>query len=114
MLIGASAIADSYLADQYVLPLARDITGGYPQDLVRAVCLIAAYDLITARGHMPEQGVYLALKARKADALAWLAKVKTGEIVPSWIRDQSTAGDARLGGIRIGSKAPRGVRRGMC
>jgi phage gp36-like protein len=81
----ASAIADSYLQGQYVLPLSQ---WGY--DLTRAVCCIAAWDCLTARGYSPQsqgdQNVY----KRFEDALKWLDEVSKGMQTPSNILDAST------------------------
>jgi phage gp36-like protein len=81
----ASAIADSYLQGQYVLPLAQ---WGY--DLVRVVCCVAAWDCLTARGYSPQsqgdQNVY----KRYEDALKWLDEVSKGMQTPANILDAST------------------------
>lgn len=88
----ASAIADSYLQGQYVLPLSQ---WGY--DLVRAVCAIASWDCLTARGYNPQsqgdQNVY----KRFQDALTWLDEVSKGTQTPINIIDASTVGTATDG-----------------
>lgn len=81
----ASAIADSYLQGQYVLPLSQ---WGY--DLVRAVCCIAAWDCLTARGYNPQSQGDANVYKRSEDALKWLDEVSKGMQTPLNILDAST------------------------
>lgn len=80
----ASAIADSYLQGQYILPLTQ---WGY--DLVRVVCIIAAWDLLAARGYNP-QSPDENIRQRYVDALNWLDEVSKGIQTPVNILDSST------------------------
>jgi phage gp36-like protein len=87
----ASATADSYLQSRYVLPL---VTWGV--DLKRAVCIIAAYDLLTTRGYSPAGNVDENFRQRYLDVLKWLGEVRSSEATPSQITDSSTP-DAEAG-----------------
>lgn len=80
----ASAIADSYLQGQYILPITQ---WGY--DLVRVVCIIAAWDLLAARGYNPQSQGDLNIRQRYEDALKWLDEVSKGIQTPLNIVDTS-------------------------
>lgn len=80
----ASAIADSYLQGQYKLPLT---SWGY--DLVRAVCAIAAWDCLAARGYSPQSQGDQNIYKRFEDALKWLDEVSKGVQTPINIVDAS-------------------------
>lgn len=81
----ASALAGGYLAKQYSLPLQ-----GWGDDLRRAVCMIAAYDVIGAnRGFNPEQGGDVTLRMRYEDAIRWLERVAAGDIEPIGVIDNT-------------------------
>lgn len=73
----ASDLADSYLRSRYVLPLT-----GYGDDLKRAVCAIAAWDLLSTRGYNP-QGSDEAIQTRQEQAIAWLKDVSAGRAAVS-------------------------------
>lgn len=79
----ASAIADSYLESRYDLPLTS-----WGKDLVRVVCFIAAYDLLTSRGYSP-QSPDDHIRQRYVDALAWLQEVSAGTQSVSHVADSS-------------------------
>lgn len=81
----ASALADGYLRSRFTLPVVTQ-----SQDLVRAVCNIAAYDLITQRGYNPDAGADDNWRLRYEDALAWLDKVAKGTVSPA-LADSSTS-----------------------
>lgn len=87
----ASAVADGYLAAQFTLP----ITGTLTQDLVRQVCNIAAYDLITQRGYNPEAGADANWRLRYEDAIRWLEQVAAGKVSPA-LADSSTGPDSMV------------------
>lgn len=80
----ASAVCDSYLQDQYILPLT---SWGY--DLVRATCIIAAWDCLTVRGYSPQSNGDQNIYKRYQDAIAWLEDVAKGTKKPSQIVDSS-------------------------
>ena len=84
-LVAASAIADSYLQSRYDLPLTN-----WGQDLVRVVCQIAAYDLLTSKGFNPATGPDENIRQRYLDALAWLQEVSQGKQTPAYVVDSST------------------------
>lgn len=82
----ASDLADSYLAARYTLPLVS-----WQDDLRRAVCAIAAYDLMVRRGFSP-QGADEQLRLRYEDALRWLDLVARGLVSPA-IEDSAPGDD---------------------
>lgn len=103
-LSAASSVADGYLASRYTLPLTS-----WGDDLRRAVCLIAAYDLMTRRGYNPEGGDEQ-LRLRYEDAIRWLERVADGKVTPP-AEDSSTAGTSASAGL--GSPEVRsGTKRG--
>jgi phage gp36-like protein len=81
----ASAVCDSYLQDQFTLPLT---SWGY--DLVRAACTIAAWDALTVRGYSPQSNGDQNIYKRYQDAIAWLEDVAKGTKKPSQVVDSST------------------------
>lgn len=82
----ASAIADSYLQDAYVLPLTQ---WGY--DIVRAVCVIAAWDLLTSKGYNPASGADPNIRQRYEDVIGWLTRVGQSTQTPINVIDSSVA-----------------------
>lgn len=70
----ASRVADSYLRTRYATPVT-----GYGVDLTRAVCSIAAWDLLSVRGFDPQRGGDEAVRLRAEDALRWLRDVSSGK-----------------------------------
>lgn len=85
----ASDLADSYLGARYTLPLVA-----WGDDLRRAVCQIAAYDVIAGnRGFNPEQGADVSLRLRYEDAIKWLERVAAGSLVPVAVIDSSPTTD---------------------
>jgi phage gp36-like protein len=86
-LLAASGLADAALQSRYILPLTR-----WGQDLVRCVCIIAAYDLLTSRGYGPQQGVDDNIRKRYLDQLDWLKEVGKGNDTPSYVIDSSANG----------------------
>lgn len=73
----ASDLADSYLRSRYTLPFT-----GYGDDLKRAVCAIAAWDLLSTRGYNP-QGSDEAIQTRQEQAIVWLKDVSAGRAAVS-------------------------------
>lgn len=71
----SSRRADSYLRTRYGVPCPVA-----PRELVWAVCVLAAYDLITTRGYSPDVGADQTLRDRANDALAWLRDVAKGVV----------------------------------
>lgn len=95
----ASAIADSYLSAKFTLPLTA-----YGTDLKEAVCKIAAYNLLSARGFNPESGADANIRLRYQDAISWLKGVAKGEITPQ-ATDSSTDSVQAAGGPYV--QAPK-------
>lgn len=73
----ASDLADSYLRVRYTLPLLS-----WQDDLRRAVCHIAAYDLLVRRGFNPT-GADEQVRLRYEDAIRWLERVAQGLLSPA-------------------------------
>jgi phage gp36-like protein len=82
----ASAVADSYIGSHFVLPI---LQWGY--DLVRHVCIIAAYDLLTSRGYNPTAGADPNIRERYLDSLKWLDEVGKGTQSPAQLVDSSSS-----------------------
>lgn len=70
----ASKTADSYLRARYATPLTT-----YGTDLTRAVCQIAAWDLLSVRGYDPARGGDEAVRLRAEDAMRWLRDLGAGK-----------------------------------
>lgn len=99
-LSAASDIADSYFRAQYTLPLLS-----WGQDVIDAVCNIAAYRLMTLRGYGPEAGADSGFRKRYEDAIDWLKMVAKNETVPNLV--DSASGGAE-GGVFIVTGSMRG------
>lgn len=95
----ASDLADGYLRSRYALPLTA-----WEDDLRRAVCGIAAYDLLTRRGFRPEDSGEN-VRLRYEDAVRWLKGVADGSISPS-ITDSTPTEEE--GGLQVDTEARRG------
>lgn len=80
-----SRVIDTYLSSQYVLPLQQ-----WDMDIVHATCVLAAWDLLAARGYSPQAQTDINLRQRYLDILAWLEKVSEGELTPANVIDSST------------------------
>lgn len=70
-----SAEADTYLGDKYQLPLGTP----YDRTLVRAVCHLAAWDLLTIRGYNPSDPTDAVVAGRAQLAREWLVRVSNGQ-----------------------------------
>lgn len=78
--LGAACdVVDSYFANRFTLPL---VTWG--GDVKRAVCIIAAYDLLSGRGWNPTNtgGDSDQLSTRYDKVLEWLRDVARGLVTP--------------------------------
>ncbi len=80
----ASMTADSYFRLRYKLPLSN-----VGLDVKQAVCNIAAYNLLAARGYNPETGDNESVRTRYEDAIKWLRDVSNTVAIPSFT-DSST------------------------
>lgn len=91
----ASQVADSYLRARYGTPVT-----GYGTDLTRAVCSLAAWDLLSVRGFDPQRGGDESLRLRAEDALRWLRDVSAGKASLSGITEaESEAWPEYLGAV---------------
>lgn len=70
-----SAEADTYIGDKYQLPLGTP----YDRTLVRAVCHLAAWDLLTIRGYNPSDPTDAVVAGRAQLAREWLVRVANGQ-----------------------------------
>jgi phage gp36-like protein len=77
----ASDLADSYIGPRGQLPLLEP----YPGDLVKAVCKIAAFEILSTRGINPASGADTALEIRYNQAMKWLDNVRTQVISPAFL-----------------------------
>jgi phage gp36-like protein len=93
-LAAAAALADSYLASRYRLPLVA-----WGRELTQAVCDIAAFYAMKRLGFNPDGGADAELVAGRDRAEAWLARVASGAVTPS-ITDTAPApsGAGRVAG----------------
>lgn len=98
----ASDVADGYLRSRFRLPLATPVTA----DLKRAVCAVAAFDLLTSRGFNPEAGADTVVRLRYEDALKWLRDVADERVTPA-LSDSSGSTPAPRAPLIV-SAPPRG------
>lgn len=100
----ASVLADGYLRGRYTLPLTT-----WGEDLTRAVCAIAAWDILCQRGFDPNRGGDVAIETRANAATSWLKDVSAGRVVVSGGNTTPTATrHARASGPRVTSDRTRG------
>lgn len=100
----ASDTADGYMRARYSLPLAS-----WGDDLRRAVCAIAAWDILSVRGFDPTRGNDVSLQVRYEAATTWLKDVSLGRVVVSGGNTTPTATrHARASGPRVASDRTRG------
>lgn len=69
----ASGVVDTYLRSKHTLPLVAP----YPREIIRAECVLAAWDLVTTKGHNPI-GFDESLERRWEAAMAWLKDLAAG------------------------------------
>jgi phage gp36-like protein len=81
-----SAEADGYIGPRGMLPLLTP----YPPDLVRNVCTIAAYNILSVRGLNPI-GPDSNLRLRYVDAMKWLEKIRTQGVSPLFLFSSDTS-----------------------
>lgn len=77
-ILGASEIADSYLRQQFALPLVS-----WGADLVQHVCWLAQYTLINLRGFNPESAADVNYLEKYKLAKKWFEDVAAGRVSPS-------------------------------
>lgn len=73
-----SAFVDGYLRTRYTLPLRA-----WDQSITRAVCDMAAWDLLKRRGFNPENPADAAVRMGHDDAVKWLREVANQEAHPT-------------------------------
>jgi phage gp36-like protein len=85
----ASREADGFLTRRYTLPLLQ-----FGSDLKQAVCDIAAYRILRARGFNPAKGGSDSEQLRLGyqDAMKWLGQVSDGKVTPVGIVDSQPDG----------------------
>lgn len=99
-LSAASAIAAGYLATKYQLPLLS-----WGDDLRRAVCHIACWDLMCKQGFDPESPSDRVVQQRSDDAIRWLREIAAGRVDPPDLKDSTPDNDE--GGSFVASEPPR-------
>lgn len=82
-LIMGSALFDSYARGRYKVPL----TLPAPQEVVVAVCVLAAYSIVNVRGYDPNNGADANLRTRYDDLMGrafgqkgWLQQLSEGKV----------------------------------
>jgi phage gp36-like protein len=102
----ASARIDSYLRQQYVLPLTR-----VGQDVREACAIIAAYRVLSVRGLKPgENPEDQSIRIAYEDTIRWLEKIAAGSVSPD-VDDSDTSTPAageQAGAARVSSNSQRG------
>lgn len=102
----ASAKIDSYLRQQYVLPLTR-----VGQDIREACAIMAAYRVLSVRGLKPGENPEDAnIRLQYDDTLKWLVQIGKGEASPD-IDDSdpgTPAAGEQAGAPRVSSNVQRG------
>lgn len=85
-LADASRLIDSYLRVRYRVPVSP-----VPDELIRAACVLARYDLATGGDRHPAEEMRLARK----EVLAWLVSVSKGEASLEGVAPVSSGAAAR-------------------
>lgn len=93
-LAAASRTMDGYLRPQFTLPLLA-----WTDDMKRACCIIAVWDILSGRGYNPESGSDVNVRDRYYTIMGdpskpgsgWLPGVAAGRIIPS-VTDSSSGG----------------------
>lgn len=91
-LVDASGIIDSYLRDQFTLPLTQ-----VGSDIKRACIHIATYFILVGRGYNPDAGADPGIRDRYTDTLAWLKLVAQGTVTPDVTDSSPGATEGRPG-----------------
>ena len=103
----ASALADSFIVSQFVLPLKTDPVG-WDMSLTRAVCDIAAYYLYCQFGFNPNAPQDQLIKARYEMAIDWLSQIRDKKLFPHWEDNSGVDPGDDEGGPFIISSPPVG------
>lgn len=110
-LLEASQEVDSYLRQQFQLPLTQ-----WGSDIVSATCRIAAYQLICVRGFNPNAEADAVYEANRDKAHAWLKDVAKGLASPDITDSSSNAapGVQAPAAQPLASSPSNNVTRGTC
>lgn len=87
-LADASSLIDSYLRRRYLTPVSP-----VPQELARACCIVARFDLAHGDGREPTAQ----MKSAYDDTLKWLQKLRDGETL---LQDATPAGQEAFGQVQ--------------
>ncbi len=93
-LLAASELLDSHMRDQFTLPLQT-----WGTDVRRAVCHVAAYDLMVTRGFDPGMGRDDVIEKRHDLAMQWFRDIAKGMVVPDVV---DSSGSPDVGGSNDG------------
>lgn len=101
----ASGKVDGYLRGRYTTPLVSP----FPDEIVEAVCVLAAHSLLSVRGYDPNSDSDMAVRQRYEDLCGrpmqpgWLERIAQGRITLDVTVDGTTAQEG--GPIVIGTAA---------
>lgn len=101
-ILSASRLIDSYLRNQYTLPLTR-----VGEDLKQCCVILACYGLLRTRGYDPAADGNEAITEERAAQVRWLEGIQKGVTAPD-ITDSSTEGYKFGAGPRVITSASRG------
>lgn len=107
----ASGKVDGYLRGRYSCPLASP----YPDEIVEAVCVIAAHSLLNVRGFDPNSDSDMAVRQRYEDLCGrpmqpgWLERIAQGRITLDTTAD-TTTGTQEGAPIVLGTSSTRCAR----
>ena len=106
VIVAVSDEIDTYLRQQYVLPLSR-----WGSDITKAAAVMAAWEIISVRGFKPGENIEDSpLRLRYEDTLKWLKMVAAGTVAPD-VDDSDTStptAGAPAGAARVTSNSQRG------
>jgi phage gp36-like protein len=106
-----SDLASSYIGSSLVLPLVAP----YPVALVRAVCRIALWDLVSGvRGFNPEAGSNPAFEKNHDTSLTFLKDVGKGQAQLAGVTDSNPTPEVNRGGPRVSTNPRRSLGFGPC
>jgi phage gp36-like protein len=116
-LVNASRLLDGYLRNKFKLPLVQ-----VGQDVVRATCIIAAYDLMFGRGFNPSAGAdpniekrYKGIIGDPPHQLGWADLVSNGKITPDVTDSSPAAAEGRPASRpRVITSSQRGFNGSPC
>lgn len=92
----ASALIDSYLRRRYATPLAA-----VPQEVLRACCILARFDLAHGNGREPSEQMRLARK----ETITWLESIRAGQ---TFLADATPSGEESMAQVKVRDGSPYG------